>query len=59
MGWIVISAGNQWTATVYSSEEDAERVAREIAESSDEEIWVAIADQTSRKTRMISVGADD
>jgi hypothetical protein len=59
MGWIVITSGHQRSATVYSSEDEAERAAREIAESSEEDIWVAIADQSTKKTRMINVGADD
>ena len=59
MGWIVITSGDQRAATVFASEEDAELVARSIAESADDEIWVAIADQSTKKTRMISVGADD
>jgi len=59
MGWVVIRSGEQWDATVYASEEEADRAARALAEESAEDIWVAIANQSTRKTRMISVGEDD
>lgn len=59
MGWVVITSGDRWQATVYRTEEEAERAAREFVMDSDEEVWVAIADQSTKKTRMISLGEDD
>ena len=59
MGWVVITGDDQCSPTVYASEQDAEDGAREIAECSEEEIWVAIADQSTKETRIISVGSGD
>jgi hypothetical protein len=59
MGWLVITGDGRAGVTVYSSEDEAERVARELAEDSEEEIWVAISDQATNTTRIISFGDGD
>jgi len=58
MTWVVIANGRD-DSTRYASEEEAERVARELALTVDEDTWVAIADQDTKKTRVIKLGDDD
>jgi hypothetical protein len=59
MAWVVISSGTRGRTTVYASEQEAERVAQELAATVDEDTWVAISDQESNRTRLIKVGDDD
>jgi len=59
MGWVIVTGDGRAEERVYSSEDEAERAARELAEASEDEIWVAIADQATNTTRIISFGDSD
>jgi hypothetical protein len=59
MAWVVIASGGSVASTTYSSEEEAERAAWELARTTDEDTWVAIADPDAHWTRIIKIGDDD
>jgi len=58
MTWVVIATDGRGGSAVYSSEEEAEHAAAGLAETVDEDTWVAICDQQANKTRVIKIGDD-
>lgn len=59
VGWVVIAGGGRRRSIVYTSEDEAEQAARELANTLDEDTWVAIADEDANTTRIIKLGDDD